>query len=60
MTGMKDIIREMPMKPDKGKADSNGLFSQWYKCPVCHDTLDYKQEMCVWCGKKINWDCEPE
>lgn len=28
----------------------------WYRCPVCHDPLDYKQEICGWCYEVIEWD----
>ena len=28
----------------------------WYRCPVCHDPLDYKQKICGWCYTVIEWD----
>lgn len=27
----------------------------WYRCPVCHDPLDYKQSECGLCHQKIDW-----
>lgn len=49
------MIREMPMKPEK--ESSRGIVTQswWYRCPVCHDPLDYKQSECGWCHQKIDW-----
>ena len=32
----------------------------WYRCPVCHDPLDYKQEICGWCYEVIEWEKEPK
>ena len=60
MTGIKDIIREMPMKPEK--EESGELFSKswWFRCPVCHDPLDYKQSECEWCHQKIDWTKDGE
>lgn len=57
MAGMIDIIREMPMKPEICGCE-DGTF--WYRCPVCHDPLDYKQPECGWCHQKINWDGEKQ
>lgn len=54
MTGMKDIIRETPMKPQI-EGDAGAWGSWWYICPVCHDPLDYKQSECGWCHQKIDW-----
>ena len=28
----------------------------WYRCPVCHDPLDFKQKICGWCYAVIEWD----
>ena len=48
---MFDMIREMPMKPEK----ETFIQSWWFRCPVCHDPLDYKQKECGWCHQKIDW-----
>lgn len=32
----------------------------WYRCPICHDELEYKQKKCGYCGENIDWDGEQE
>lgn len=54
MTGMKDIIRETPMKPQI-EGDAGAWGSWWYICPVCNDPIDYRQSECGRCHQKIDW-----
>lgn len=55
MPGMLDMIREMPMKPEKESSGETFMQSWWFRCPVCHDSLDYEQKECGWCHQKIDW-----
>lgn len=47
--------KQIPKKPEK--EESGELFSKswWFRCPVCHDPIDYKQYKCGWCHQKIDW-----
>lgn len=50
--------KKSPMHPLK--EPSGDMFSRawWFKCPVCHEAIDYQQRMCDLCLQPINWDGE--
>ena len=47
--------KEIPMKPEK--MHSSELFSEswWFRCPVCHEPVDYIKIECDNCHQTIDW-----
>ena len=53
-----DFSELNPMKPETESETvigMDGMGSWWYRCPMCHDPIDYKQKECGWCHLKIDW-----
>ena len=54
-----DFSELNPMKPETESEMGmplDGMGSWWYRCPMCHDPIDYKQKECGWCHLKIDWE----
>ena len=43
------------VKPEIERSEELFNASWWFRCPECHDPIDYKQAECGWCHKKIDW-----
>lgn len=53
-----DFSELNPMRPEIESEIGmplDGMGSWWYRCPMCHDPLDYRQKECSWCHLKIDW-----
>ena len=48
----RSVFRSMKAEIEHGIDDKD---TWWYRCPVCHEPIDYKQEECSWCHLKIDW-----
>ena len=44
----KDVIRR-----------GDGMFDTW-QCPDCMNFIQYGNEHCHWCGRKIGWELKPK
>ena len=54
-----DFSELNPMRPEiesEMGMPLESMGSWWYRCPMCHDPLDYRQEECGWCHLKIDWE----
>ena len=54
-----DFSELTPMHPETESEMGmplDGMGSWWYRCPMCHDPLDYRQKECGWCHLKIDWE----
>ena len=49
---MKDERLKRTVKPEICGCEDG---TNYYRCPDCHDSLDYKQKECGWCHAVIDW-----